>query len=86
MKREKLYTPSEVEIPKEDGESLMAAGGIAKYKTTLRIKPQKGKYCRGCCFNTVNVVGGCPYYMDGEKKIFPCQKYDLIYKRVYYYY
>lgn len=85
MKREKLYNPPEVEIPKEDGESLETPGTVVKYKATLRIKSQKGKYCRGCCFNTVDVVGGCPYYMDGGNKIFPCQKYDLIYKRVYYY-
>lgn len=60
MKRKKLYNPPEVEITKEDGESLAMAGVVVKHKTAVWIKSQKGKYCRGCCFNTVNVVGGCP--------------------------
>jgi len=83
MKREKLYNPPEVEISKEDGERLATPGNVARYRATLRIASQKGTYCRGCCFNAVSVVGGCPYYMDGEKKIYPCLKYGIIFKKLY---
>lgn len=81
MKQEKLCNLPEVEIPKEDGESL-SPRTIIKYKW-VRIKSQKGQYCRGCSFNTNTKIGGCPYYMESGKKIYPCLKYGIIFKKLY---
>lgn len=81
MGREKLCNLPEVEISKKDGKSLSKPGAIVEYKWEL-IKSQKGQYCRGCSFNSNTKIGGCPYYMDEGRKIYPCLKYGIIFKKL----
>lgn len=77
------YRPPElVEIPRKDGEKITRPGVVTRYKESMAIISEDGgDGCRGCYFSSSTIVGGCPFYFDGGKKIFPCQKNGLIFKK-----
>lgn len=81
MSKETLRPPELVEIPIKDGKRITRPGIIIRYKKSTEIVSSDGDGCRGCCFSSSTKVGGCPFYFDGEKKIFPCQKNGLIFKK-----
>ena len=46
------------------------------------IIEQEWQYCLGCSFNSNTKIGGCPYYIDEGRKIYPCIKYGIIFKKL----
>lgn len=73
----------EFELTFEEYTSLLK-GDTIKYSKSLGIYRVKGSNCKGCCFNSTDKIGGCPFYRDpkGDTR-YPCIVMGCIFKKVH---